>query len=46
MLTFLKIITLPIWLPIKIFWLFSKMIAVIIMIILILILVYLAIHFL
>ena len=43
--TFLKILTLPIWLPLKILWGISKVIAFVFLILLLSILVYLVIHF-
>jgi hypothetical protein len=44
MMMILKILTMPIWLPLKILWFFSKVLAVIILIIVIGILCYIAIH--
>lgn len=44
--TLLKILTMPIWLPLKILWGISKFIAFIMMILLLALLAYLVIHFL
>ena len=44
--TLLKILTLPIWLPLKILWGISKVIAFIVMIFFLVVIAYLIIHFL
>ena len=46
MMTLLKVLTLPIWLPIKILWIASKVIAFCFLIFLLAILIYIAIHIL
>jgi len=44
--TLLKILTLPIWLPFKILWFASKVLAFCILVIVLAVVVYLVIHFL
>ena len=44
MITILKVLTLPIWLPIKILWFFSKITAFFIFILILAILIYIAAH--
>jgi hypothetical protein len=44
MITILKVLTLPIWLPFKILWFFSKIVAFIVMIVLAALLIYVAVH--
>ncbi|MBI4547689.1 MAG: hypothetical protein HY707_06910 [Ignavibacteriae bacterium] len=44
MLTLLKILTLPIWLPIKILWWISKLIAFVILIVILSMLIYIILH--
>jgi hypothetical protein len=45
MLMLLKIITFPIWFPIKVLWFISKVFAFVFLVILISILIYVALHF-
>jgi hypothetical protein len=44
--TFLKILTLPIWLPFKILWVASKVVAFCFLVIVLALVIFLAIHFL
>jgi len=44
--TFFKLLTLPIWLPFKILWFISKILAFIFLIVVIAILIYIAVHIL
>lgn len=45
MLTLLKILTFPLWFPIKVLWFVSKLLAFVFMIFLIAALIYIAVHF-
>jgi hypothetical protein len=46
MMTFLKIITLPVWLPFKILWFASKVVAFCFLVVVLALLIVLAVHFL
>jgi len=44
--TLLKILTMPIWLPLKILWFASKLLAFVFLVIILAVLVYIAVHIL
>jgi hypothetical protein len=44
MMTFLKILTFPIWFPLKVLWFMSKVVAFVVMVALVAFLIYLAVH--